>query len=211
MKLDFDTQQQADAFLREPYHYVNRFRIGPGQYNFRVAFSSESAGPEGFGKVELPLSVDPWSGQALSASGLALSRDAHPVADLTAGLDASLLEGQRSMIAKGTEVLPTGDSLFHAGEPGFVYFEVYEPLLAASPVATPIGVRMRVLDRATGQQKVDTGVKTVGSFERPGNSTVPIVSPLPTTGLPGGAYKLEVTVMRETGAPVVRTTDFDVK
>lgn len=211
VKLDFDTQKQADEFLKTPYHYVNQFRIGPGQYNFRVAFSSESSGPQGFGKVDVPLAVEPWNGQTLSMSGIALSHDAHPVADLAAGLDGSLLEGQRALIAKGTEVVPAGTSQFHAGEPGFVYFEVYEPLLTKTDAPLPVvGVRTRVLDRATGQQKIDTGVKTVGSYMHPGNVTVPIMSPLPTTGLPAGRYKLEVSAMHTTGDPVVRTVDFDV-
>jgi hypothetical protein len=211
VKLDFDTQKQADEFLKTPYHYVNQFRIGPGQYNFRVAFSSESSGPQGFGKVDVPLAVEPWNGQTLSMSGIALSHDSHPVADLAAGLDGSLLEGQRPLIAKGTEVVPTGTSQFHAGEPGFVYFEVYEPQLAKTDAQLPVvGVRTRVLDRATGQQKIDSGVKTVGSFMHPGNSTVPVMSPLPTAGLPAGHYKLEVSVMHTTGDPVVRTVDFDV-
>ena len=215
VKLDFDTQKQADDFLKAPYHYENQFHIGPGSYNFRVAFSSESSGPQGFGKVDMPLIVDAWDGKTLGASGLALSRDTHPVADLSAGLDASLLEGQRSLIAKGTEAAPTGTSEFQKGEPAFVYFEAYEPLLtaAAKPDAPlpPVGVRIRVLDRATGQQKVDGGVKLVQSFMHAGNPVVPIISALPTSGLGAGAYRLEVTVMRQTGEPVVRTVDFGLR
>lgn len=215
VKLDFDTQKQADEFLKTPYHYENQFHIAPGTYNFRVAFSSESSGPQGFGKVDMPLVVDPWDGKTLGESGLALSRDTHPVADLAAGLDASLLEGQRSLIAKGTEVVPTGSSEFRKGEPAFVYFEAYEPLLTAAtkPNAPlpPVGVRIRVLDRATGQPKVDGGVKLVDSFMHAGNAVVPVVSLLPTAGLGAGAYRLEVTVMRQTGTPVVRTVDFGIR
>jgi VWFA-related protein len=215
VKLDFDTQKQADEFLKTPYHYENQFHIGPGTYDFRVAFSSESSGPQGFGKVDVPLVVDPWDGKTLGESGLALSRDTHPVADLAAGLDASLLEGQRSLIAKGTEVVPTGTSEFRKGEPAFVYFEAYEPLLmaAAKPDAPMplVAARIRVLDRATGQQKVDGGVKLVDSFMHPGSAVVPVVSALPTSNLPAGAYRLEVTVMRQTGAPVVRTVDFGIQ
>jgi hypothetical protein len=130
VKLDFDTQQQVDAFLKAPYHYENQFDIAPGEYNFRMAFSS---GPDaqGFGKVELPLKIDPWNGQTLSASALALSHEAHPAADLAGGLDGTLLEGLRPLVAKGTEVVPTGTAQFQAGERGFFYLEAYEPLLAA--------------------------------------------------------------------------------
>jgi VWFA-related protein len=215
VKLDFDTQQQTDAFLKAPYHYENQFDIAPGEYSFRMAFSSGSSDAQGFGKVEMPLKIDSWNGQTLSASALALSRDAHP-ASLAGGLDSSLLEGLRPLVAKGTEVIPTGTSQFHTGERGFFYLEAYEPLLAAMKDVKPdtqlpvVGIRVRILDRATGQQKDDSGVKVAGSFERPGNATVPIVSNLPTATLPAGAYRLEVTVMRPAGDAVVRTADFDV-
>ncbi len=211
VKLEFDTQQQVDAFLKTPYHYENQFEIAPGQYTFRIALS---VGEQGFGKVEMPLSIEPWNGQTLGASGLALSHDAHPAADLAASLDVSLLEGQRPLVSKGTEVVPTGTNLFRVGEHGVFYFEAYEPLLTGTkPDATlpPVGVRVRVLDRASGQQKEDTGVKIAGSYMRPGNPIVPIVASIPGSALPAGAYKLEVTVMRPTGEPVVRTADFDIQ
>ncbi len=70
--------------------------------------------------------------------------------------------------------------------------------------------RVRVLDRDSGQQKSDTGVKTINSFMRPGNPDTPIMSSLPTANLPAGKYKLEVTVMRQTGAPVVTIGRFRV-
>jgi hypothetical protein len=211
VKLDFDNQQQADAFLRTPYHYENQLEVAPGQYNLRMAVSS---GTEDFGKVEMPLTVAPWNGQTLFASGIALSHYVHPDADMVAGLDSSLLDQRsRPLIAKGNELVPTGTSQFHAGERGFFYIEAYEPLLSAAKAGTSlpiVGLRTRMLDRATGQQKQDSGVQGVQSFERAGNPVVPIVSALPTATLPAGAYKLEVTVMRQTGDPVVRTTDFDV-
>ena len=80
-------------------------------------------------------------------------------------------------------MVPTGASQFHAGDPAYFYFEAYEPLLAtAKPDAPPdlhlplIGIRIRVLDRATGQQKSDTGARSAGTFERAGNATVPVIS-----------------------------------
>jgi hypothetical protein len=40
--------------------------------------------------------------------------------------------------------------------------------------------------------------------------TIPIISSLPVANLPPGAYRLEVSVLRETGNPVVRPADFDI-
>jgi VWFA-related protein len=213
VKIDLDNQQQVDAFLRAPYHYENQFEIAPGQYNFRMAFSSGSADTQGFGKVEMPLNVDPWNGQTLAISALALSHDAHPATDLAAGLDVSLLEGPRPLVAKGAELVPSGTSQFHSGEPAFFYFEAYEPLLTTAKPDAPlpaIGVRVRVLDRATGRQKSDTGAKSALSFEHAGNPAVPVISSLPIANLPAGTFKLEVSVMREAGDPVIRTADFEV-
>ena len=205
VKLEFDNQKEANEFLRTPYHYVNQFKIGPGQYTFRLAFTS---GGESFGKIDLPLTIDSWNGQALGASGLALSHETKPAADLAGDLDASLLEGDRPLVAKNTEVIPAGNDQFRPGEPAFLYFEAYEPRLAASKTPVLVGVRVRVLDAVTHQQKYDAGIKSVGSFEHPGNPVVPVLTSLP--GLPAGNYEVEVSIMRETGAPLVRTTALQI-
>jgi hypothetical protein len=203
-KLDFDTQQQADAFLQQPYRYANQFDIAPGRYNFRMVFS---AGDRGFGRLETPLTIEPWNGQALSMSGLALGRDAHPVADLAAGLDGSLLEGPHALVSRGIEVVPTGTTRFRAGERAVFYFEVYAP----EPQPNAL-VRVRILDRATGQPKNDSGAMSVANYIRPGNPLIPVVMALPTAGLPAGTYKAEVSVLRENGQnAVLRTADFDVE
>ena len=213
VKLEFDNQQQADAFMKALYHYENQFELAPGQYNFRMALS---AGEQSFGKVETPIGIEQWNGQTLSMSGIALSHDARQAADLAAGLDVSLLDGMRPLVAKATEVVPTGTPQFHAGDRGFIYFEAYEPQLTALANAKPdtplplVGARIRVLDRKTGEQKEDTGVKTIGSFMRPGNPVIPVISILPMDKLSPGAYKLEVSVMHQSGDLVVRTVDFDV-
>jgi hypothetical protein len=184
---------------------VNQFRIGPGQYSFRLAFTS---GGESFGKIDQPLDIAPWNGQTLGASGLALSHETKPAADLAGDLDASLLEGNRPLVAKSVEVVPAGSSQFAAGQPAFLYFEAYEPDLKSAKAPVTIGVRLRVLDAASHQQKYDAGVKTIGSFENPGNPVVPVLTSLPN--LPAGNYQVEVSIMRETGAPVVRTTPLSI-
>ena len=206
VKLDFDNQQQADRFLAAPYRYSRQFEIAPGQYKFQIAFT---AGDQNFGKAETPLAIERWDGKALSASGVALSREAHPATDLTAGLDASLLEGAHPFVSLGTEVVPTGTSQFHTGERAFLYFEMYEPHMG-SPAPT-IALRNRVIDRATGRQVYDSGLSNAGNFIVAGSSVIPVGIALPSAGLPAGAYKLEVSVSDDVAsAPVVRTVDFDL-
>jgi VWFA-related protein len=216
VKLDFDTQFQADAFLKAPYHYVNQFKIAPGRYTVRVAFTSGASEPVGTGKAEAPLAIEPWNGQTPSMSGLALSHETRAAADLASSLDAALLEGPRPLIAKGNEIVPTGTSQFHKGERGFVYFEVYDPRLgaiSASQAETQLPnatVRIRVIERATSREKDDSGPIPAAPFMRVGSPVVPIALALPTADLPAGVYTAEVSVVTGTDAPVVRTTDFDV-
>jgi VWFA-related protein len=206
VKLEFDDNKEANEFLKTPYRYVNQFKIGPGKYSFRLAFTS---GGESFGKLDEPLTIEPWNGQTLGASGLALSRQIKPAADLAGDLDASLLEGDRPLVAKNREVVPAGAAEFAAGEPAFLYFEAYEPLLASSKTPVLVGVRLHVFDAASHRQKYDGGVKTIGSFERPGNPVIPVLTSLPN--LPAGNYQVEVTVMRQTGEPVVRTAALRIR
>ena len=71
-------------------------------------------------------------------------------------------------------------------------------------------LRLRFLNRATGEVDAETGFTSAAIFERAGNPIVPISSMLPLNFLPAGGYKIEVSVMRETGDPVVRTADFDI-
>jgi VWFA-related protein len=203
--LDFD-RQQVEAFLKTPWHYINEFRIAPGHYKISVAIGE---GGKALGKIEESLAIDPWSGESLSMSGVTLSKEAKPIADLAGGLESGLLIGTQPLIANGTEVIPAGNNEYHSGEAGLVYFEIYEPLLSGNAIP-PIGIRIRVLGKATGTPKFDTGIRIATSFVRPGNPIVPVAAPIPTATLPAGAYTLEVSAMRQTGAPVIRTSEFEV-
>ncbi len=104
---------------------------------------------------------------------------------------------------------------FQTGEQAAFYIEAYEPLLSAVKADGPlplVGLRVRVLDRDSGQQKSDTGVKTINSYMRPGNPETPIVSVrcrLPIFRRGNTSWKFPV--MRQTGSPLVRVADFDLK
>ena len=50
----------------KPLHYEKEFKIVPGRYSFTMAFSS---GGESFGKLEVPLTVDPRQAGELALSG----------------------------------------------------------------------------------------------------------------------------------------------
>src|SRR6202044_3911774 len=89
MKLDFDDKKQMEAFKEKPMHYENQFDVASGKYNLKVVFGS---GGESFGKLEMPLAVDPYDGKQFSMSGLALSKEIRRATELGTGLDELLLE-----------------------------------------------------------------------------------------------------------------------
>ncbi|HEX4134914.1 MAG TPA: VWA domain-containing protein [Bryobacteraceae bacterium] len=185
----------------KPLHYEKEFKIVPGQYTFTMAFSS---GGESFGKLEAPLNIDPREAGKLAMSGIVLSREAHPAAELGLGL-GGLTENGTPLVTDGTQIIPTGSHEFTKSEPAFFYFEAY----ATDPAAVRVGVR--VLDRKTAQLKWDSGLMKLSLPKASAGDMVPAGSRLPIATLPAGSYELEITAIDGAGKQVTRTTDFEVK
>ncbi|HEY6344074.1 MAG TPA: VWA domain-containing protein [Bryobacteraceae bacterium] len=190
LKLDFESPETT-------VHYEKEFKIAPGQYRFTLTFESGAAG---FGKIEGPLSVDPWNAGDLALSGVAISRETHPAADV--GLVSSLLGDRTPLIAGGVQFVPFGSNRFARSEPGFFYVEVYDPDPAE------LTLRARVLDHETGELKWDSGVMHPPS--PPTKPRIPVGTRLPLSSLAAGTYRLEITAS-DSGKQVNRTAEFEVK
>jgi VWFA-related protein len=206
VELDFDTPAQLSTFLKTPYHYSKQFSLAPGEYRFRMAVGSSD---QTFGSAEKPLNIEPWSGQTMSASGIALSARDYALSGVTAELDNSMLEGSRRLASKGRLVAPMGGSQFRTGQDGFLYVEVYEPRLAQGQVIKAPAMRIRVVDRGTRQEKSASGPIDVATWIQTGNPVIPIALKLPISNLPAGSYTVELSVTDE--VTVVRSADFEVK
>jgi VWFA-related protein len=163
--------------------FVDRqFSIGPGKYRVRVAVGPSLA--------ESTLDIEPWSGQSMMLSGIALSVEDHPLVDVTSELDSGMLEGPRRLASNGRLIVPMNGTQFPAGKDGLCYFEIYQP------GDTTLSIRVRILNRAAELKKelepVDLGSR--------------IAMKLPIAGLPAGAYTLEVRVNE-----LVRTAQFSIR
>ena len=157
LNLDFDDKKQAEAFKESPMHYENQFDVASGKYNLKVVYSS---GGESFGKLEMPLTVDPYDDKQFSMSALALSKEVHKAADLGTGLDALLLADRVPLIVDGMQLVPYGSNHFKKTDLAAFYMELYEPLLVTGDPKSPpvVAFELRVLDGKTGEQKEDTGL-----------------------------------------------------
>jgi hypothetical protein len=82
-------------------------------------------------------------------------------------------------------------------EQAFFYFEVYD----ANPASAT--AQVRILDRATGAPKWDSGPGKLNQPQQGGN--------LPIGSLAPGSYQLEVTAIPSSGKQVKRTADFEVR
>ena len=210
LKLDFADKKQVEEFKEKPLHYENQFDIGAGNYMLKVVFSS---GGNNFGKIEMALAIDKYDGAQFAISSLALSRQYVTVAQAGNGLDAALIEDRTPLIAGNVEVIPSGSSQFHKGEPAVFYFELYEPLLVNADPAQPpaIAIRERILDRKTAEVKADTGGMRLDMPKTMGNPVIRLAEKILVDQLPPGAYTLELSAQDTANQFVKRTADFELQ
>lgn len=209
VKFEFADKKEADAFKQRKSHYENEFEIASGDYTLKVVFSS---GGENFGKLEMPLKIEPYNPTELRVSSLALSREARAAAAVL-GLDTGL-DGGTPLVSQGVQVIPTGSSRFRANEQPLYYFEIYEPRVLAPPdPQNPfgLGIRVRILDRKSGEQKADSGLMRVDNPNLEGKPVIPVANRLPVNGLGAGAYVLELEALDSAGASFKRRADFELE
>jgi VWFA-related protein len=194
LKMDFDNQAQMEKWKTRPLHYEKEFKIAPGVYSFTLVFSSGGAN---FGKVALPLAVDPRKAGELALSSLVISNELHPATDLGLGLDVGLMGDRTALITDGMQVVPSGSNQLNRSEPAFFYLEAYEQNVES------MVVRARVLDRKTNEPKWDSGVFKMSGPHQGGA--------IPINTLAPGTYQLEVIVGNPGDKQIKRTADLEIK
>jgi VWFA-related protein len=203
--LDFDGKKELEEFQKQPFHYENQFEIASGQYNLKIVFNS---GNETFGKLQVPLVVDPYDGKQFSMSGVALSNQFHRVSDLSTGLDSELLADRTPLVVQGVQVVPSDNNRFKKTDNAAVFVEIYAPLLMG-PKPPQVGVELMVVDRKTGEKKVDVASRAAN---QPGSAVAPIGLKLPVATLAPGSYRVELRALDSVGnATKARTADFEVE
>jgi VWFA-related protein len=190
------------AFLAAPFHYVNQFEIAPGSYTFQVAWDAGDSR----GKVETPLIVEAHASTEFALSGLILSGQYGPAADLRLGPEAGWTADRTPLIAEGLRIVPSGSNRFRKSDTPVVYAEIYEPSQLAR-----VGIGIRILDRKTGEQKVDTGVLRIALPAANGNPAIPVVRRLPVDSLPAGSYRIELEAGDTAGKLARSYADLDIE
>ena len=91
-------KKELKEFTKVPFTYQNTFNIAPGKYTLKIVLS---AGGQRFGKYEVPVVIEPFDGKTFHMSGVALSNKMQPVSQLTASIDAALLEERTPLVVRG--------------------------------------------------------------------------------------------------------------
>jgi VWFA-related protein len=206
LNLDFDGKKEVEEFQKQPYRYENQFAIACGEYKLKVVFSS---GNETFGKLETPLSIDPYRGQEFSISGVALSNDLRRAADGSTGLDSQLLEDRTPLVVQGVQISPSASNHFKKTDMAGIYAEVYEPLLK-NPNPPDVAYELIVVERKSGQEKLRVGGRIPKG--KAGDPVIALGLQLPVASLNPGSYSMKLRAVDSAGnSSKTRTADFEVE
>src|SRR5580704_4552349 len=202
INLDLDGKKEVEEFQKQPFQYENQFDIASGEYKLRVVFSS---GNESFGKLETPLSIDPYHDREFSLSGLALSSNIRP-AGVSTDIDGQLLEDRTPLVVNGFQVSPSASNHFKKTDVAALYAEIYEPLMKG-PNPPGVAFELRVVDRKSGEEKLNIREKTPQA--KPGDPVVRLGIKLPVSTFPPGSYRAELRAGDSAGnASKTRSADF---
>jgi VWFA-related protein len=206
LKVSFDDKKQVEAFNAKPFLYEKQFPIGPGNYSFKVVFSSAA---NQFGRMEMPLVVEPWDPSKFFLSGLALSRDLVKAKEAIPGIDSELVEDRVALVAAGYEFTPSASLRLKKSQKSYLYAELYEPALTKPGIeekdVPAVGVHMELLDPATGKTVSDFGIMRLRLPPLTGKPAIPVGLVVNPPDVPAGRYLLRVTAMSSIGKELSRS------
>ena len=204
VNVDFDDKKQVDEFQKHPFRYENQFDVASGDYKLKVVFNSSS---ESFGKLESPLSIDPYRGEEFSISGVALSNDIRRTADMN--LDSQLLEDRTPLLVQGVQISPSASNHFKKTDTAAIYAEVYEPLLK-TPNPPEVAYELIVIERKSGQEKLHIGDRTPKG--KAGDPVIALGLKLPVASLGPGSYRVKLRAVDSVNnSSKTRIADFEVE
>jgi len=205
LNLDFDDKKKMEAFLAEPFHYETQFELASGQYKLTVVFSS---GGQNVGKIEMPLTIDPYKDKQFAISGVVLSNDIRNVSDSSLQLESALMENKTPLLFKGLEFMPSASNHFKSTDNAAIYAEIYEPLLK-DPNPPEVAYELIVHDRKSGAEKMHIGEKV---DVKAGNPVIPFGVRLPVDKFGPGEYRAELTAVdSQNNWTTTRVADFEVQ
>lgn len=209
VKREYEDKKQVDAFHETVFHYEKQFEVASGKYTLKIVFSS---GPQNFGKLELPLAVDPYDSTQFLVSSLVLSKEVHSLSSNSLGAETAILEDRVPLVASGFQVTPAATNHFKKSERGFLYGELYEPAFAGLELKDnpAVGLQMQVVEKKTGAVKLDSGLVRLDAKPQPGSPAVPFALRIDFTNMTPGSYSVRVTGIDANNHKFTRSADLEL-
>ena len=210
VKLEVEDKKEIEKFAEKPLHYENQFDAASGEYRFKIAYSTN--GGADFGKMEVPLKIDPFTGKEFQISSVLLTSNLHRLGADDLGIQADLVDGRTPFIVQAGPITyqlsPSPDTIYKKTDTVACYFEVYEPQVDTDKLK--MGVQMLLLDK-DGAVKLDSGMVEVTNFLRKGNPAVPIALKVPIDQLQPGTYRMQLVAADTLGKKAERVTTLTVQ
>lgn len=210
VKFSLEDKKAVENFAGQTFHYEKQVEMASGKYVLKVIFSSAA---DSFGKLETPLSVDPWEPKQFFLSGIALSKSIRKTDSAAVGIESEVLEDLVPLTVGGIQVKPAGTNRFRKTDSAFIYAEMYEPALTVPDQKEypAMGVQMILIDAKTGKLAKDFGITRLASGGQPGNPAVPMGLKIPIADLEPGPYRVEVKALDSTGAQYARSVGLEIQ
>ena len=188
-----------------PTRYEAQIDLPPGGYNLAMVLGDR----ENFGRVEVPLNIEPYDGTQLGLSSVVMSnrqRNAAVAAQESAAFH--LAPRYVPLVSEGVQITPSASLRFKHGQRLITYFEVYEPLLLKDS-ATKVWAHLKLVDTESDRVEEDFPPVDVAPYAKPASWVIPVSRTLKPRK---GAYRLEVQATDSAGrSTVVRTANFTVE
>ena len=239
VKLDYDKKEEVEEFAAKPYHYDNQFEVSPGKYNLKVVFNSggENFGKQEIPLSIDPYDGAQFSMSALVPTQEFHKLDSNDPL-VSSHIDAEVIEGKTPMIVGSLEFMAPAAYKFKPSSTLAVYFEIYDSILAeeaaaeaSAPPSAPVkpadplkpeeskpappknkvAAALRILDRTSGEVKLDSGGVDISNFIRKGSPVMTVALNVPVKDLKTGGYRLEIRGIDSQNRGAVRTVDFDIQ
>ncbi len=207
VEFDFQGKNEVEQFKQRPYRYENDLVAAAGNYTLKMVFSSDR---DKFGKLEAPLTIEPWDGEHFALSAIALSKESRDVA--AAQSSGAVLAGEHTpFVSRGLQFIPSGNNRYRKTDPAMLYVEIYEPLLRG-PDPPKVLIQLVVLNRQSGDVKIDSGRLDMTNRVLPGNPVIPVGLKVPLDSLPPGGYAVVLKASDSAGnVSAVRHAEFEVE
>jgi len=201
--------------LFSPAAYETQVYLPAGEYKVRVVLSDG----RGFGRAEIPLSIERHDRQRLALGGLCISKHARKTQGEPKEAAAKQVGRFIPLGTRDLEITPAANASFRKREALYYYFEVNEPQFSGQAACTgagdckePLLANLKIVEANSGEARKYLPAIDVAPGQIPEGLVVPFIGKVDIGQLARGSYRLEVQATDSAGrATPWRSANFTIQ